>query len=79
MESIGAYEAKTHLSRLLQLVAKGEKVIITKHGVPVATLQPPDSARQFPAREVIDEIRAFRSKHALKGLPLKEMIEEGRR
>lgn len=79
METIGAYEAKTHLSRLLQLVAKGEKVIITKHGVPVATLQPPDPARQFPAREVIDEIRAFRGKHALKGLTLKEMINEGRR
>lgn len=79
MESIGAYEAKTHLSRLLQLVARGEKVIITKHGTPVATLQPLDSARQFPAREVIEEIRAFRSKHALKGLSLKEMIEMGRR
>jgi hypothetical protein len=47
-------------------------------GVPVATLQPPEPSRQFPAREVIDEIRKFRSKHALKGLSLKEMIEEGR-
>ncbi|RJX16877.1 MAG: type II toxin-antitoxin system prevent-host-death family antitoxin [Desulfobulbus sp.] len=79
MESIGAYEAKTHLSRLLQLVAQGEKVIITKHGVPVAMLQPPDSARQVPAKEVIAEIRAFRNKHSLKGLSLKEMIEEGGR
>lgn len=79
MKTIGAYEAKTHLSRLLQLVAKGEKVIITKHGAPVATLQPPDSARQVPAKEVIAEIREFRDKHALKGLSLKKMIEEGRR
>lgn len=79
MEKIGAYEAKTHLPRLLQLVAKGEKVIITKHGVPVATLQSPDPVRQSPTREVIAEIRAFRSKHALKGLSLKEMIGEGRR
>lgn len=79
METIGAYEAKTHLSRLLQLVAKGEKVLITKHGVPVAMLQPPDPARQFPARGVIDEIREFGSNHTLKGLSLKEMIKEGRR
>ncbi|MCI5148875.1 MAG: type II toxin-antitoxin system prevent-host-death family antitoxin, partial [Candidatus Electrothrix sp. MAN1_4] len=41
METIGAYEAKTHLPKLLNRVSRGEKIIITKHGVPVATLQPP--------------------------------------
>ena len=35
MEKVRAYEAKTHLPRLLKLVAKGEKVVITRHGVPV--------------------------------------------
>jgi prevent-host-death family protein len=79
MEKVGAYEAKTHLPRLLKLVAGGEKVIITKHGVPVATLQAPDSARSIPARDVIKQIREFRSKHSLNGLNLKEMIEKGRK
>ena len=79
MEKVGAYEAKTHLPRLLKLVAGGEKVIITKHGVPVATLQAPDSARSIPASEVIKQIREFRSKHSLNGLDLKEMIDEGRK
>lgn len=38
--SVGAFEAKTHLSALLQKVEKGEVVTITKHGRPVARLVP---------------------------------------
>jgi prevent-host-death family protein len=36
MRQIGAYEAKTHLPRLLGEGAEGEAITITKHGVPVA-------------------------------------------
>ena len=79
MEKIGAYEAKTHLPRLLKMVAKGEKIIITRHGVPVATLQAPDRVRTVPAGDVVNEIKEFRRKHSLKGMSLKEMITEGRR
>ena len=46
MKTVGSYEAKTHLPRLLDEVAKGETITITKHGVPVAQLvPPPDAAR----------------------------------
>jgi prevent-host-death family protein len=38
--SIGAFEAKTRLSELLQRVEAGEQVTITKHGRPVARLVP---------------------------------------
>ncbi len=38
--SVGAFEAKTRLSELLQRVEAGEQVIITKHGRPVARLVP---------------------------------------
>jgi prevent-host-death family protein len=34
--TVGAFEAKTHLSTLLDRVGEGEEVIITKHGKPVA-------------------------------------------
>ena len=34
METIGAFEAKTHLSALLERVSKGEKITITRHGAP---------------------------------------------
>jgi prevent-host-death family protein len=38
--SVGAFEAKTRLSELLQRVESGEQVTITKHGRPVARLVP---------------------------------------
>ena len=37
---VGAYEAKTHLSELLEKVEAGEEITITKHGAPVAKLVP---------------------------------------
>ncbi len=79
METIGAYEAKTHLPKLLERVIKGERITITKHGVPVAVLQPPPSLRKTEPKKVIAELRKFREQHTLKGLSLRDMIEEGRR
>ena len=38
--TVGAYEAKTHLSELLEKVEAGEEITITKHGAPVAKLLP---------------------------------------
>ncbi len=81
MRIIGAYEAKTHLPRLLDEVAAGETITITKHGVPVAKLVPPDGAKPADVGRVIDEWREFRKRHkiTLDGLSIREMIEEGRR
>jgi prevent-host-death family protein len=79
MNSVGAYEAKTQLSKLLDRVMKGERITITKHGVPVAVLQPADSEKSADLKTVISEIVSFREKHSLKGHSLKELIEEGRR
>jgi prevent-host-death family protein len=79
MDSVGAYEAKTNLSKLLARVIKGEKITITKHGVPLAVLQPPESSRKTLPRQVIAEMRQFRDKHTLNGLSIRTMIEEGRR
>lgn len=39
--SVGVHEAKTHLSRLLELVRNGEEVVITNRGAEVARLVPP--------------------------------------
>lgn len=38
MKKTNLHEAKTHLSKLVELVAKGEEVIICKAGQPVAKL-----------------------------------------
>ena len=40
MDTVGAFEAKTHLSALLERVAQGESFTITRHGKPVAQLVP---------------------------------------
>ena len=79
MEKIGVYEAKTHLTQLMDRVSKGEKVTITKHGVPVAILQPADSSKAEPVREVIEQLKHFRSGRLLDGLSIRDMIKEGRR
>ena len=50
MKTVNMHEAKTHLSRLVDRVAKGEKIIIGKAGKPVALLSPyePDSSPRTP-------------------------------
>jgi len=78
MPTVGAYEAKTKLSELLERVAKGERFIITKHGVPVAVLEPFQRQRQRNVKEVIADIEEFARKHSLQGLKIKDLIEEGR-
>lgn len=79
METVGAYEAKTHLPKLLERVLKGERITITKHGVPVAVLQPPDPTKKVDTKSVILEMRKFRDTHSLGGTSIRDMIEEGRR
>ncbi len=76
---VGAYEAKTHLPRLLERVQQGERVTITKHGVPVAMLVPVVPVDKPDIHAVIDELKAFATGHSAGGTTLREMIEEGRR
>jgi len=81
--TVGAYEAKTHLSDLLDRVSRGERITITKHGVPVAVLQPPDPAPLKDAKQVIADLRRFRGDlHAKRATAspgeIREWIEEGR-
>jgi prevent-host-death family protein len=78
MRSVGAYEAKTHLSRLIDEVGRGERFAITKNGVPVAMLSPVPEALKSDQREVIQQLRALRREIRLEGPSLREMIEEGR-
>jgi prevent-host-death family protein len=78
MRSIGAYEAKTHLARLLEEVARGETITITKHGVPIAELRPtPAVSRRRPA-DVIAALRKARLGVTLGTADLRTLIDEGR-
>lgn len=80
MREVGVFEAKTHLARLLQEVAEGETIVITRHGTPVAQLVPPSGFRKRSPEEVIRDLNEFREREkiTLGGLSLREMIEEGR-
>jgi prevent-host-death family protein len=75
---VGAYEAKTHFSQLLERVEKGERITITRHGKPVAILVPAEPAKKRPVSEVVEEILEFRKGNRLNGLKIKDMIREGR-
>ena len=79
MRSIGAYEAKTHLPRLLDEVSKGERITITKHGHPVAVLIPPDETSARDVDAIVQRFREFRRGNRLGGVSIRELIDEGRR
>jgi prevent-host-death family protein len=78
MRTVGAYEAKTHLSQLLEEVSRGGQVAITRNGIPVALLVPVPSAQKPDTREVIRQLRELRRGVTLGGMAVQEMIEEGR-
>jgi len=79
MQTIGTFEAKTHLTRLLDRVAAGEQITITRHGTPIARLVPvkPTGSRQI--RETIAKLKQFSKSQTLDGFKVKDLIDEGRR
>jgi prevent-host-death family protein len=80
MESIGAFEAKTHLAALLERASRGETIVITRHGKPVARLVPPnDEPPRMTVEEAVEGLLEFRRTHTLGGLSIKELINEGRK
>jgi prevent-host-death family protein len=82
METVGAYEVKTHLSGLLRRVEKGESFTITKNGVPVARLLPIEETPRRDVERAIADLLAFRKQRSGRGLSvteIKELINEGRR
>jgi prevent-host-death family protein len=82
MKEVGAFEAKNKLSALLDLVERGEEVVITRHGREVARLVPPRTAiNRDEARAAMARLRA-RAKALKLNLTLDEIKayrDEGRR
>ena len=78
--TVGAYEAKTHLSELLEKVEAGAEITITKHGAPVARLVPVKKEANREERiAAINRIQKLASGLSLSGLRVKDLIREGRR
>jgi len=64
MATVSAYEAKTHLPRLIRQVERGETVIITRHGKPVAKLAPVDDQGRADVAEIIERMKRARARRA---------------
>ena len=62
MREVGMFEAKTHLSALVDEVARGETVIITKRGHPVARLTPPEAPNRETAVTAAQTLREMRKR-----------------
>ncbi|MEO6836546.1 MAG: type II toxin-antitoxin system prevent-host-death family antitoxin [Candidatus Tumulicola sp.] len=76
MKTVGIFEAKTHFSALIEEAREGQTITITRNGAPVAQIGPVPG-RGAQAREAMDRILSTRAK--LKGLTVRELIDEGRR
>ncbi len=84
MREIQASEAKTHLPRLLDEVERGETIVITRHGRPIARIVPEVNRRQAEITKAVEDLRALRHSIAARGRALswdelKAFRDEGRR
>ena len=80
MKTIGAFEAKTHLSELLDEAAMGERFTITKRGKPMAMLVPLEEEPAMTPEEAMAVMDEIRGRVTLgDDLSARDLIEEGRR
>jgi len=75
---IGSFDAKTHLSSILNNVAKGEEYVITKRGKPVAKIIPYTHNENINIEELFIKFEKIR-KSIKRNVNIKEYIKEGRK
>lgn len=84
MAKVTAFEAKTRFGELLNRVAEGEEVVITRHDKPVARLVPEGAWRSEDVRRAVEGLRELqqqirrRSKAKLSSRDVRSAIDEGR-
>jgi prevent-host-death family protein len=80
VEQIGAFEARGYRSQLLDRVARGETIAITRHGEPAALLVPVRAgARRVSHAEIVAGLRQLRARVKPAKVTVREMVEAGRR
>ena len=80
MRTVGAFEAKTRLSELLERASRGETIVITRHGHPVARLVPGGPRDTERVARAVERLRGFRG--TLEGMTVAELLaarREGQR
>lgn len=79
MRTVGVFDAKTHLSSLIEAVERGESITITKHGRPVARLVPAAEIRRSSVAEALSDLFEFADGLGGEQVDVLELIAEGRR
>lgn len=80
MRQIQASEAKSHFLQLLDEVERGETLIITRHGRPIARIAPEEDVRQEEIDRAIESIKELRNRTGR--ITVEELLsarDEGRR
>jgi prevent-host-death family protein len=78
--SVGAFEAKTHFSDLLDRVEQGDRITITRHGRAVATLVPISAKPRKDIVELARQALASTAGTSLpKGMSIRDLINAGRK
>ncbi len=79
MRTIGAFEAKTHLSEILEKASQGEETLITRRGIPIAKIIPVEKDSLGMKSNLLQEFKQLRKKLTLVNLSWKELRDEGRK
>jgi prevent-host-death family protein len=86
MSTVTALEAKTRFGELLDRVARGEEIVITRHDKPVARIIPEGRKSMDKVRRAVEDLRALRQEIAqnkgfkpLTDKEIRDAINEGRR
>lgn len=79
-QQIGAFEAKTHFSHILEKIENGDTFVITRRGKPVAKIIPYNE-KTMSRKEAIEKLREMRKLY--RGKPcdfnIRQAIEDGRK
>jgi len=78
MADIGAFEAKTRLSELLDRVEAGEELVIARRGRPVARLVPVTDTQRKRSAEAVARLRVLGGRATLGDLDWRELRDAGR-
>jgi prevent-host-death family protein len=79
-QTVSAVHAKGHLSALVDRVARGERITITRSGVPVAMLVPVgDVGGKLTHEEIVRGMRALRARVKPDVMSVRDMVKQGRR
>jgi prevent-host-death family protein len=86
MITVSAFEAKTHMGRLLDRVAAGEEIVITRYDKPVARIVPQDRVSDESLRDTVSALRVLRARiggrkrsRPLTRAEVRSAVSEGRR